>query len=109
MLVIQTRPVEIALRTLGDEERRKVVAWLDHLENWENDPFIRRQSQRIGVDGDLFVLKTNTEYRIFFQLEPDRIVVLDVATVTTLRRVARSVRSRGHGCERGTWHARHRT
>jgi hypothetical protein len=40
MKVVLTQPVEIALRTLSEEERAKVSAWLDHLENWENDPVV---------------------------------------------------------------------
>jgi hypothetical protein len=32
----------------------------------------------------VYVLKTNSDYRIFFKLEKDRIVLLDLATKATL-------------------------
>ena len=84
MNVIQTQPVEIALRTLGEEDRQKVVAWLDHLKNWENDAFVRGQAKQVGPDDRVFVLNTSTDFVIFFRLEKDRIVLLDVATKATL-------------------------
>ena len=51
MKVIQTPPVETALRTLGDADRRRIWAWLDHLKNWENDSLVRQKAQRLA-DGD---------------------------------------------------------
>jgi hypothetical protein len=84
MNVIQTPPVEIALRTLGPEDRRRVLAWLDHLWNWENDPVVRERSHRLDAAHDVYVLKTSGDFRIFFTLEKDRIVVLDIATRETL-------------------------
>jgi hypothetical protein len=77
--VIQTPPVEIALRTLGDEDRRSVWAWFDHLHNWENDLFVRKRSQRLHSTDNIYVLKASNDIRIFFRLEKDRIVILDIA------------------------------
>ncbi len=94
MKVVQTAPVEIALRTLGEDERRKVRAWLDHLANWEKDPFVREHSQQLNPPDNVYVLKTSSDLRIFFSLEEDRIVVLDIATKATIL-------SSGHIAETG--------
>jgi hypothetical protein len=85
MNVILTQPVEIALRTLGDEDRQKVLAWFNHLKNWENDAFVRRQAQRLNASENEYVLKATSDLRIFFQLERDQIVVLDITTKSTLQ------------------------
>ncbi len=84
MNVIQTRPVEIALRTLGDEDRQKVLVWFNHLGNWENDPVVRARSQKLPSADSVYVLKTSGEFRIFFRLEKNRIVILDIATKATI-------------------------
>src|SRR5262245_37271620 len=80
MKVTQTPPVEIALRTLGDEDRQRLLAWFDRLKNWENEPFVREHSQQLPSADNVYVLKTNGDFRIFFRLEKDRIVLLDIAT-----------------------------
>jgi mRNA-degrading endonuclease RelE of RelBE toxin-antitoxin system len=94
MNVIQTPPVEIALRTLGEEDRRRVSAWFGHLRNWEKDAFVREHSQKLHSTGDVYVLKTSDDFRIFFRLEQDRIVILDIATKATIV-------SSGHTSEKG--------
>ncbi len=80
MNVIMTPAVEIAIRTLGEEDRRRVLAWCDHLRNWENDLFVRDQSKKLPTAGNVRVLKTSNDIRIFFKLEHDRIEILDIAT-----------------------------
>jgi hypothetical protein len=84
MNVILTPPVEIALRTLGEEDRLRLTAWFDHLKNWEKDDYVRRRSQKLNPDEAVYVLKTNTDLRIFFRLGPDGIEVLDVARKDTI-------------------------
>jgi hypothetical protein len=84
MNVVQTPPVEIALRTLSEEDRRKVVVWLNYLANWETDSFIRQRAQKLPSSDNVYVLKTSNDLSIFFRLEPKRIVVLDLATEATL-------------------------
>jgi len=79
MNVIQTPPVEIALRTLDDEDRRRVWAWFEHLTNWEKDQFVREHSQKLNSADDIYVLRTSGDLRIFFRLEKDRIIILDIA------------------------------
>lgn len=84
MKVVLAEPVEIALRTLGEEDRRRVLAWLDHLENWEHDPYVREHSRKLESGEDVYVFKTSTDIWIFFALRPDRITVLDIARSATI-------------------------
>jgi mRNA-degrading endonuclease RelE of RelBE toxin-antitoxin system len=84
MNVVLTQPVEIALRSLSDEDRRKMAAWLDHLKNWENDPHVRKQSHKLDSTEGVYVLRTSTDLRIFFSLQEDQIVVLDIARKGTI-------------------------
>ena len=86
MNVIMTQPVDIALASLGEEDRRQVMAWLDHLKNWETDSYVRAHSQRLNPIENVYVLKTSTDIRIFFQLEKNTITVLDIARKATLAR-----------------------
>ena len=94
MNVILTQPVEIALRTLGEEDRLRVTAWFEHLKHWEKDDYVRRRSQKLNPDEEVYVLKTNTDLRIFFRLEQDRIEILDIARKDTIIQF-------GHGTRTG--------
>jgi mRNA-degrading endonuclease RelE of RelBE toxin-antitoxin system len=84
MKVQQTQPVEIALRTLGEDDRQKVLAWFDHLRNWETDPYVREHSRKLNSAENVYVLKAGTDIRIFYRLEQDTIVVLDIANKSTI-------------------------
>jgi hypothetical protein len=84
MKLLQTTPVEIALRTLGPQDRQEVLAWVNHLKNWENDPSLRSQAKQIDPSDNVYVLKASGDLRIFFRLEADRIVLLDLATRATI-------------------------
>lgn len=82
--MIQTPPVEIALRTLGAEDRQEVVVWIDHLRNWENNAWLRSHAKQLNSSDNVYVLQTTGDFRIFFRLEQERIVVLDIATKATI-------------------------
>jgi mRNA-degrading endonuclease RelE of RelBE toxin-antitoxin system len=84
MNVTLTPPVEIALRTLGEEDRQQVGAWFDHLKNWKTDPVVRTNAQKLASSDNVYVLKTSGEFRIFFRLEKDPIIILDIATKETI-------------------------
>ena len=83
MNVTVTPPVEMALRTLGDEDRQRVRAWFDKLRNWRHDSDIREKSQKLGSDS-VHVLKAGNDIRIFFRPEQTQIVILDLATKSTI-------------------------
>jgi mRNA-degrading endonuclease RelE of RelBE toxin-antitoxin system len=80
MKVSNQRSADAAIRTLSDEERRKVHAWLGHLENWENDEHVRKMSKRT-IYRDVYVLNTSDDIRIFFKLnlEKNEISIIDIA------------------------------
>ena len=59
-------------------------AWLDHLRNWENDSFVRDHSKKLKADDNVYILRTSDDIRVFFRLEKDRIIVLDLATKATI-------------------------
>lgn len=84
MNVVQTPPVQIAIRTLSEEDRRRVWAWFDHLRNWESDSFVREHSEKLPSSSNVYVLKTSTDDRIFFRLEGDQIEILDIASRATI-------------------------
>jgi len=95
MIGVLTQPVEFALRTLGEEDRRTVTAWLDHLKDWETDEFVRGRSQRLKASDDVYVLKAGTEFRVFFRLGKDGITVEDIAQKDALKSFGR-VAEPGH-------------
>jgi len=84
MNVTVTPPVEMALRTLGDEDRQTVPAWFDKLRKWRHDSGIREKSQKLGSD-TVHVLKAGNNIRIFFHPEQSQIVILDLATKSTIQ------------------------
>jgi mRNA-degrading endonuclease RelE of RelBE toxin-antitoxin system len=80
MEIRKTPAVYAALRTLAEDERRKVFSLFDHLGNWENDAHLRNMAKPT-TDRDIYVLNTSDDIRIFFDLdEANReIVVVDLA------------------------------
>jgi mRNA-degrading endonuclease RelE of RelBE toxin-antitoxin system len=80
MKVSKQRSVDAAIRTLSDEDRRKVFAWLGHLENWENDEQVRKMSKRTSYQ-NAYVLNTSDDIRIFFKLDlqNNEISIIDIA------------------------------
>lgn len=71
--------VDVAIKTLGADERRKVSAWFTHLKNWENDEHTRSISKPTSYK-DVYVLNTSDDLRIFFALDlTNRVItVLDI-------------------------------
>lgn len=80
MKVIKPEYVDTALRTLDEDERRKVLSWFDHLGNWENDEHLRRMAKAMSYQ-DTYFLNTSDDMRIFFTLDAAKgeIVILDLA------------------------------
>ncbi len=77
--VVTTSAVDLALRTLGPDEVRRVHAWFDHLAHWDGDPFVREHAHALNEVPGVRVLRTSTDTRIFFTIEGDTITVLDIA------------------------------
>jgi mRNA-degrading endonuclease RelE of RelBE toxin-antitoxin system len=87
--VITGPSVDVALRTLDDDNRRRVHAWFEHLANWDEDAFVRRHSHLLDSVPGVYVLKTSTDLRLFFTIQPDTVTILDIAT-------KRSILTSGH-------------
>lgn len=77
--VVTSQPVEVALRTLDEANRRRVYLWFDRLAKWDGDDFVRSHSHRLESVPGVYVLKTGTDLRIFFQLDEDTVTILDLA------------------------------
>lgn len=86
MNLVIAQPVKFALRTLTQMERNQVLAWFDHLKNWDDDATARKASKKLDYPGNVFVLQTSPTLRMFFSLEGDAIEVLDLATKDTIVR-----------------------
>jgi mRNA-degrading endonuclease RelE of RelBE toxin-antitoxin system len=80
MNVIITRAVHVALRTLDNDERRKVQDWFDHLRNWEDDEHVREIAKKF-VYQNIYSIYTPDDIRIFFALDEEKgeIVIVDLA------------------------------
>jgi hypothetical protein len=80
MKVNQEQSVHAAVRTLDEEDRRKALAWFQHLGNWENDARVRKMSKPTR-DEDVYALNTTDDLRIFFKLDlpKQQITILDIA------------------------------
>lgn len=79
MKQVDTSAVEVALRTLDAQTRRKVDAWFEHLANWDNDEYVRTHSHPLPAIPDVYVLKTSSDLRIFFRIAGNTVTVIDVA------------------------------
>jgi hypothetical protein len=92
MNLVLSHAAEIALRTLGDEDRRKVHAWFDYLKNWDNDQFVRSKSRKLELPGsdEVYVLKTTTDLHLFFILHPNHIEIIDIARSDSLQTVSQA-------------------
>jgi mRNA-degrading endonuclease RelE of RelBE toxin-antitoxin system len=80
MKLVLTPAVEVALRTLDDDNRRRVQSWFDHLANWNVDDYVRNHSHRLESIPDAYVLRTRTDLRIFFKVHGGTVTILDIAT-----------------------------
>lgn len=91
MDLILNHAAEIALRTLGDEDRRRVHVWLGYLKNWEEDKDVRSRSRKLDVPDleDVYVLTTSSDLRLFFILRPSQIEVIDIARRDALLKTIR--------------------
>jgi mRNA-degrading endonuclease RelE of RelBE toxin-antitoxin system len=78
--VITTPFVDVALRTLDNENRRRVHDWFHRLANWDGDELVRNHSYSLDSLPDVHVLKTDSDLRIFFKIQGNTLTVVDIAT-----------------------------
>jgi mRNA-degrading endonuclease RelE of RelBE toxin-antitoxin system len=77
--VVLSPAVEIAMRTLDPDGARRVHAWFDYLKQWDTDEVVRKNSKPLQEMAGVYVMRTTTDIRIFFQIDGDTITVLDIA------------------------------
>jgi hypothetical protein len=92
MEVILSHAAAIAYRTLDDDNRRRVDAWVRHLSNWETDLSVQKESHLLALEdnanSNTYILRTSTDLRIFFVLHADHIELIDIARRDTMREFA---------------------
>ncbi len=84
MEVKVSTPAWVGISSLRPEKRHGVEAWLERLKNWESDPLVRSQAVRFPGEEPLFLLKTDTDFRLIFELKNNAITVLDLVSRATL-------------------------
>lgn len=77
--VVLSPAVEIAMRTLDPDGVRRVHAWFDYLKQWDTDEVVRKNSKPLQEMAGVYVMRTTTDIRIFFEIDGDTIIVLDIA------------------------------
>lgn len=77
--VVLSPAVEIAMRTLDPDGVRRVHAWFDYLKQWDTDEVVRKNSKPLQEMAGVYVMRTTTDIRIFFEIDGDTITVLDIA------------------------------
>src|ERR1043165_473134 len=71
--------VEITMGSLDPDGVRRVRAWFDYLQRWDEDEVVRKNSVPLEKIPGVYVMRTTTDIRIFFRIDGDTITVLDVA------------------------------
>ena len=81
-----SEPAQIARASLGEEDRRRVAAWFDHLRNWHNDPFLRSESRKLKPDEELYALQTSNEDLVLvFRISGEEVHVVTIVDRGWLR------------------------
>jgi mRNA-degrading endonuclease RelE of RelBE toxin-antitoxin system len=82
--IIVSPQAEIALRSLAEDDLRRIHFWFDALKNWDDDEFVRKNSKPLESVAGVFVLHTTGNFRIFFQIDPETVTIVDVATKSAI-------------------------
>jgi hypothetical protein len=77
--VVISPTVEIAVRSLDPDGVRRVNAWFDYLQRWDEDEVVRKNSVPLDSIPGVYMMRTTTDVRIFFRIDGDTVTVLDVA------------------------------
>jgi hypothetical protein len=77
--IVTTPVVDIEMRTLDDNNRRRVHAWFKRLANWDRDALVRSHSHRLESMPDVYLLKTRTLLWIFFKMDGNTVTIIDIA------------------------------
>jgi hypothetical protein len=84
--IVTTPAVDIALGTMESKALAQYREWIERLKNWDSDEQVQKRSHKLtGLEGEVYLLKTNSDLRIFFRLDDGgTITILDVAKKSTI-------------------------
>src|SRR5438445_3932147 len=77
--VVISPGVEIAMLSLAPDGVRRLHSWFEHLQRWDEDEVVRKNSVPLESVPGVYVMRTTTDIRIFFRINGDTVTVLDVA------------------------------
>jgi hypothetical protein len=86
LTVRPTISAQVALSSLGAEERRLVEGWFEHLRHWHTDEFVRSRSRRLTPDEELYAFETSSsDLMLAFRVAGDAVVVESIFNRDWLR------------------------
>ncbi len=77
----------IAIDNLQQRDQEKVVATIEILENYPEDPRLQRKVYKIKKLQDYYVAQAGMKYRIIFTLSDDQITIVDIVHHDRLERL----------------------
>lgn len=81
-----TNSAQVALSSLGVEDRRLVDGWFEHLRHWHTDEFVRSRSRQLKPDEELYVFETgSSDLMLAFRVAGDAVVVESIFNRDWLR------------------------
>jgi mRNA-degrading endonuclease RelE of RelBE toxin-antitoxin system len=82
-----SRGAEIQFSSLDEKEKQMIRRWVEKLSGFRPDlPYWTRRVKRLMLEGPetVYLLRTNTEFRLFFKKDAKGITVTDIALQRTL-------------------------
>ena len=82
-----TEPARFAISTLGEEDRRIVESWIDHLSHWHHDQDVRQRSRPLTADpAGPFAFQTSTDIIIGFKILEEEVEILAMFREESLKK-----------------------
>jgi hypothetical protein len=80
LLTVQlTNSAQIAVSSLGAEDRRLVEGWFEHLRHWGTDEFVRSQSRRLKPEEEVYTFPAiGSDLMIAFRVSEPVVNVLSI-------------------------------
>jgi hypothetical protein len=80
-----TDHARIPYASLGSDDRRDVDAWIDHLRDWHDDEVIRSKARRLRGGEEIYIVPTNNDLFVAFEITRETVKVLSIYGEETLR------------------------
>jgi hypothetical protein len=88
MKVVLDESVQMVLRVMNPDPVAQMHAWFNHLARWDTDEEVRKNCHPLQNTPGVFVMQTNSDLRIFFQVDGDTITVLEIMRIKGLSKVS---------------------